>query len=228
MTREMHPQRWGDADQHAAAVLPEGARALVEAVFGPADARRADRGHPPAPALPAEVLAALADAVGEAHVSTDDDVRRRRTRGKSTPDLLRARAGRPHRRARRGRPPGRPRRGRRGARGRRRAPRGRGPVRRWHVRHGWARRPPRRLRRRGQPGPRPPRRRHRRRGLDDRRPRARATGPRGRGRPGRARRDPRATSRSRSSTRRSAASPRPGRAARRRRATDGSTPWSSA
>ena len=33
MTREMHPHRWGDPD--AAAALPEGARSLVEAVFGP-------------------------------------------------------------------------------------------------------------------------------------------------------------------------------------------------
>ena len=94
MTREMHPQRWGDPDQHsAAAVLPEGARSLVEAVFGPATPLEPTEGTLPASTLPAEVLAALADAVGEANVSTDDDVRRRRTRGKSTPDLLRARAG---------------------------------------------------------------------------------------------------------------------------------------
>src|SRR5688572_14163858 len=94
MTREMHPERWGDADQHGgAAVLPEGARSLVAAVFGPAAPVEPTQGTLPAPALPTVVLAALADAVGAANVSTDDDVRRRRTRGKSTPDLLRARAG---------------------------------------------------------------------------------------------------------------------------------------
>ena len=94
MTREMHPQRWGDPDQpSAAAVLPEGARSLVEAVFGPATPVETAPGTVPASTLTAEVLAALADAVGEANVSTDDDARRLRTRGKSTPDLLRARAG---------------------------------------------------------------------------------------------------------------------------------------
>jgi alkyldihydroxyacetonephosphate synthase len=91
MTREMHPQRWGDPE--AAAALPEGARSLVEAVFGPATPAEPVPGTLPAPALPADFLAALAEAVGEAYVSTDDDLRRHRTRGKSTPDLLRARAG---------------------------------------------------------------------------------------------------------------------------------------
>ncbi|HET9996947.1 MAG TPA: FAD-binding oxidoreductase [Nocardioides sp.] len=91
MSREMHPQRWGDPD--SVAPLPEGARALVEAVFGPATPAEPVAGTLPAPALPPDFLAALADAVGEAYVSTDDDLRRHRTRGKSTPDLLRARAG---------------------------------------------------------------------------------------------------------------------------------------
>ena len=75
------------------AALPEGARSLVEAVFGPSTAAEPVSGTLPAPALPAGLLAALADAVGEGHVSSDDDLRRHRTRGKSTPDLLRARAG---------------------------------------------------------------------------------------------------------------------------------------
>src|SRR6478735_9283707 len=91
MTREMHPQRWGDPD--AAADLPEGARSLVEAVFGPATTAEPVPGALAAPALSADLLAALGGAVGEAYVSTDDDLRRHRTRGKSTPDLLRARAG---------------------------------------------------------------------------------------------------------------------------------------
>jgi len=87
----MHPQRWGDPA--AAAALPEGARALVEAVFGPVVAAEPVLGEVPAPRLPPDVLTALTAAVGDAHVLLDDDVRRLRTRGKSTPDLLRARAG---------------------------------------------------------------------------------------------------------------------------------------
>ncbi|HET9999072.1 MAG TPA: FAD-binding oxidoreductase, partial [Nocardioides sp.] len=66
MTREMHPQRWGDPD--AAAALPEGARSRVAAVFGPAAPVEPTQGNLPAPVLPTEVLAALADAVGAANV----------------------------------------------------------------------------------------------------------------------------------------------------------------
>jgi alkyldihydroxyacetonephosphate synthase len=93
MTTEMHPTRWGDpARAHA---LPETARGLVELVF-PVSDRSVDETAPPAlptPTLPTEVLAALAAVVGEEQVLTDDETRRLRTRGKSTPDLLRARAG---------------------------------------------------------------------------------------------------------------------------------------
>jgi alkyldihydroxyacetonephosphate synthase len=46
-----------------------------------------------APAVEPAVLTRLAGLVGAEHVLTDDDTRRLRTRGKSTPDLLRARAG---------------------------------------------------------------------------------------------------------------------------------------
>ena len=89
----MHPLRWGDPA--AASPLPEGARALVEAVFGPppSSGSEATPGAVPSSALPEPVLAALAAAVGAEHVVIDDEVRRLRTRGKSTPDLLRARAG---------------------------------------------------------------------------------------------------------------------------------------
>jgi alkyldihydroxyacetonephosphate synthase len=90
---EMHPTRWGDPAR--ATDLPESARALVELVFPVVD-HRVDDAAPvvlPADALPAEALGALADAVGPEHVLTDDESRRLRTRGKSTPDLLRARAG---------------------------------------------------------------------------------------------------------------------------------------
>ena len=87
----MHPQRWGDPA--AAAPLPDGARALVEAVFGPAGGVEPLEGRLPEPALSPEALAAFQAAVGAEHVRIEDDVRRLRTRGKSTPDLLKARAG---------------------------------------------------------------------------------------------------------------------------------------
>src|SRR6478609_3436548 len=90
---EMHPTRWGDPDR--ATDLPETARGLVELVFPVAD-HRVDDAAPvrlPDTALPAVALADLAAVVGPDHVATDDESRRLRTRGKSTPDLLRARAG---------------------------------------------------------------------------------------------------------------------------------------
>ncbi|MBS44370.1 MAG: FAD-binding oxidoreductase [Nocardioides sp.] len=89
----MHPTRWGDPAR--ATGLPDGARGLVELAFGVDEQVMATTPEAPlAPcALPAEVLDALRTAVGDEHVRTDDDVRRLRTRGKSTPDLLRARAG---------------------------------------------------------------------------------------------------------------------------------------
>jgi alkyldihydroxyacetonephosphate synthase len=98
MTPEMHPLRWGDPAR--ATALPDGARALVEAVFGPAPGVTSGATSPtdlpgelPASALPEAVLTALGDIVGTEHVRTDDETRRLRTRGKSTLDLLRARAG---------------------------------------------------------------------------------------------------------------------------------------
>jgi alkyldihydroxyacetonephosphate synthase len=90
---EMHPTRWGDPDR--AADLPETARGLVELVF-PLTDQRVDEAAPvtpPANALPEAALRDLAAVVGAEHVATDDESRRLRTRGKSTPDLLRARAG---------------------------------------------------------------------------------------------------------------------------------------
>jgi len=90
----MHPLRWGDPAR--ATSLPAGARALVEAVFGPppeAGARDDGPAAVPAVGLPADTVAVFAAVVGDEHVSTDDDLRRLRTRGKSTTDLLRARAG---------------------------------------------------------------------------------------------------------------------------------------
>ncbi|MEP9363111.1 FAD-binding oxidoreductase [Nocardioides sp. CN2-186] len=91
MTPEMHPSRWGDPAR--AQSLPAEARGLVEMVFGVDDRPAVE---PPAlrpSSLDAGVLDALAAVVGADHVHTDDDTRRLRTRGKSTPDLLRARSG---------------------------------------------------------------------------------------------------------------------------------------
>jgi alkyldihydroxyacetonephosphate synthase len=89
----MHPTRWGDPAR--AAALPETARGLVELVFPVTDQAVPDDATVslPLPALTGEILADLGSVVGTEHVLTDDVPRRLRTRGKSTPDLLRARAG---------------------------------------------------------------------------------------------------------------------------------------
>ena len=90
----MHWARWGDPA--AEAPLPEAARGLVELAFGPAEE------HPtvplaevrvPEPALGDDLLDALRGLVGADHVHTDHETRVRHTRGKSTTDLLRMRAG---------------------------------------------------------------------------------------------------------------------------------------
>src|SRR3954471_14290450 len=93
VSAEMHPTRWGDPVR--AAELPETARGLVEMVFPVAD-RSVDDAAPvtlPPVGVADDVLADVAAVVGRQHVHTDDRSRRLRTRGKSTPDLLRARAG---------------------------------------------------------------------------------------------------------------------------------------
>ena len=92
--REMHPSRWGDPAR--AAGLPDATRALVELAFGEPDPAPARPGAPvdlAQPRLGSAVLDGLRAVVGRDHVLTDDDTRRRRSGGKSTPDLLRARAG---------------------------------------------------------------------------------------------------------------------------------------
>lgn len=90
-TAEMHPQRWGDPA--AATDLPESALGLVELAFGRQDRPATSGATPPASALPASLLEGLREIVGSEHVLVDDATRALRTRGKSTPDLLRARAG---------------------------------------------------------------------------------------------------------------------------------------
>ncbi len=88
----MHPQRWGDPA--AAAPLPDSARGLVALAFGSVEPTPAvtEVSVPPS-ALDPVLLDDLRRLLGDGHVLTDDASRRLRTRGKSTPDLLRARAG---------------------------------------------------------------------------------------------------------------------------------------
>ncbi|GAA1507949.1 FAD-binding oxidoreductase [Nocardioides humi] len=88
---EMPPTRWGDP-AHAAG-LPDGVRDLVGLVFPIQDAPALTDVAVPAPRLADDQVSGLRAIVGDDHVVTDDAVRRQRTRGKSTPDLLRQRSG---------------------------------------------------------------------------------------------------------------------------------------
>src|SRR3954469_15927048 len=88
---EMHPSRWGDPAR--AQALPAEARGLVEMVFGLDDRPAVPEAPLAPPAIDPAVLAALVALLGEEHVRTDDGTRRLRTRGKSTPDLIKARTG---------------------------------------------------------------------------------------------------------------------------------------
>jgi alkyldihydroxyacetonephosphate synthase len=88
----MHWSRWGDPAQ--AGPLPESARALVDAFLGTSDtpavsAQDVQLSEP----LGSELLDELAGLVGREHVLVDHETRLHRTRGKSTPDLLRLRQG---------------------------------------------------------------------------------------------------------------------------------------
>jgi len=88
---EMPPTRWGDPAHPAG--LPEGVRDLVGLVFPVRDTPARDDVAVPAPRLGDDQLAGLRGIVGDENVVTDDALRRRRTRGKSTPDLIRQRSG---------------------------------------------------------------------------------------------------------------------------------------
>ena len=88
---EMHPSRWGAADR--ATDLPEAARGLIEMAFGLEESRALDEVSLPEPGLDPALLTGLRELLGADRVLTDDTTRRLRTRGKSTPDLLRQRAG---------------------------------------------------------------------------------------------------------------------------------------
>lgn len=87
----MHPARWGDPT--LAGPLPDSTRELVEYAFGIQERETVAEPELPASALAEPILAELRAVVGAEHVRLDDETRRLRTRGKSTPDLLRARAG---------------------------------------------------------------------------------------------------------------------------------------
>jgi len=90
-TVEMHPNRWGDPA--AAIPLPEDVRGLIELAFGLDERAAVEAPDLPAGTLEESLLVGLRAIVGDDQVLVDDETRRRRTRGKSTPDLLRARAG---------------------------------------------------------------------------------------------------------------------------------------
>jgi alkyldihydroxyacetonephosphate synthase len=89
---EMHWSRWGDPER--AAALPDPALALVDAYLGTSAHPAVAPGDVGLSApLREDLLTELRALLGEEHVLTDHDTRLRRTRGKSTPDLLRLRAG---------------------------------------------------------------------------------------------------------------------------------------
>lgn len=88
---EMHPSRWGAPERETA--LPDSARGLIEMVFGLDERPARTDVTVPASAIDAALLEELAGTLGADHVLTDDATRRIRTRGKSTPDLLKQRAG---------------------------------------------------------------------------------------------------------------------------------------
>src|SRR5215217_4789224 len=74
---EMHWSRWGN---------PAEAGPLADSAFAPADVRLTDP-------LDGDLLDELAAIVGPENVLTDHDSRLHRTRGKSTPDMLKIRRG---------------------------------------------------------------------------------------------------------------------------------------
>ncbi len=88
---EMPATRWGDPAHETG--LPAGVRDLVSMVFPVQDTPARDDVTVPATRLDDDRIAGLRGIVGDDNVVLDDQLRRQRTRGKSTPDLLRQRAG---------------------------------------------------------------------------------------------------------------------------------------
>ncbi len=88
----MHWSRWGDPAR--VGPLSQGAFELVDAFLGTFETPAVEPGVVRLSAPLAEILLGeLAGIVGAEHVLTDHETRLHRTRGKSTPDLLRLRAG---------------------------------------------------------------------------------------------------------------------------------------
>lgn len=91
---EMHPYRWGDPAR--AVELPDAAAAALSALGVRAPERPAvdtTEATLPEPQLADDVAAQLREIVGSANVHTDPAARVAHTRGWSTPDLLKLRAG---------------------------------------------------------------------------------------------------------------------------------------
>ncbi len=148
----MHWSRWGDPAQ--AGPLSESALALVDAFLGTSDsAAVAPEEVRLSEPLADDLLAELAEIVGAEHVLTDHATRLHRTRGKSTPDLLKLRARRRHGLPGRRRATGHARRGGCGDRVVRAPPRRAGAVRRRHLGGRRPRGSPRGLRRGRLAGP---------------------------------------------------------------------------
>lgn len=94
MTTQMHWARWGDPAK--ATALPESARGLIEMFVGAIEQRPAVALQEvvlPEVGLSDQLLDGLRGVVGADHVHTDVETRIRRTRGKSTLDLLKMRKG---------------------------------------------------------------------------------------------------------------------------------------
>ncbi|MBM6622000.1 FAD-binding oxidoreductase [Micrococcaceae bacterium RIT802] len=88
----MHPTRWGNPS--AATELSADMRGLIDfAVGATRDTPAVAEVEVPVSVLAPELLEGLRGLLGGEHVLTDDADRRLHTRGKSTPDLLKARAG---------------------------------------------------------------------------------------------------------------------------------------
>ena len=88
----MHWSRWGDPAQ--AGPLSESAFALVDAFIGTTETPAVEpESVRLSAALGGQLLEELAGIVGAEHVHTDHETRLHRTRGKSTPDMLKLRAG---------------------------------------------------------------------------------------------------------------------------------------
>ena len=90
----MHWSRWGDPER--AHPVSESMRELIGLFVGEVTERPAvapEEVRLPEVGLSEEHLGALRGIVGGEHVRTDDEWRIARTRGKSTPDLLRIRDG---------------------------------------------------------------------------------------------------------------------------------------